>query len=65
MTTANKITIFRILLVPFLIVEVLSYVDDGDEWHRFLAITRRPARLSIGGWIPPQTREIRASSSAS
>ena len=38
MTTANKITIFRILLVPFLIVEVLSYVDDGDEWHRFLAI---------------------------
>jgi CDP-diacylglycerol--glycerol-3-phosphate 3-phosphatidyltransferase len=39
MTTANKITIFRILLVPFFIVEVLSYVDDGDEWHRFLAIT--------------------------
>jgi len=39
MTTANKITIFRILLVPFFIVEVLTYVDDGDEWHRFLAIT--------------------------
>ena len=38
MTTANKITIFRILLVPFFIVEVLTYVDDGDEWHRFLAI---------------------------
>ena len=38
MTTANKITIFRILLVPFFIVEVLSYVDDGDELHRFLAI---------------------------
>src|SRR5262245_27540279 len=38
MTTANKITIFRILLVPFFIVEVLSYVDDGEEWHRFLAI---------------------------
>ena len=38
MTTANKITIFRILLVPFFIVEVLTYVDDGEEWHRFLAI---------------------------
>src|SRR6266496_627892 len=38
MTTANKITIFRILLVPFLIVQVLSYVGDGDEFHRFLAI---------------------------
>jgi CDP-diacylglycerol--glycerol-3-phosphate 3-phosphatidyltransferase len=38
MTTANKITIFRILLVPFFIVEVLSYVGDGDEWHRLLAI---------------------------
>ena len=38
MTTANKITIFRILLVPFFIVEVLIYVDDGEELHRFLAI---------------------------
>jgi len=38
MTTANKITIFRILLVPFFIVEVLSYVGDGDEWHRSLAV---------------------------
>src|SRR6201988_3334508 len=39
MTTANKITIFRILLVPFFIVEVLYYVGDGDELHRFLAIS--------------------------
>jgi len=38
MTTANKITIFRILLVPFFIVEVLSYVEAGEELHRFLAI---------------------------
>ncbi len=38
MTTANKITIFRILLVPFFIVEVLIYVGDGEELHRFLAI---------------------------
>ena len=38
MTTANKITIFRILLVPFFIVEVLSYVEHGKELHRYLAI---------------------------
>jgi len=38
MTTANKITIVRILLVPLFIVEVLSYVEQGREWHRYLAI---------------------------
>ncbi len=38
MTTANKITIMRILLVPFFIVQVLYYVGTGAEWHRALAI---------------------------
>ncbi len=38
MTTANKITILRILLVPFFVVEVLYYVKDGHELHRLLAI---------------------------
>jgi cardiolipin synthase (CMP-forming) len=38
MTTANKITIFRILLVPFFIVQVLYYVGGQGEWHRFLAV---------------------------
>src|SRR5438445_13025168 len=38
MTTANKITILRILLVPFFIAEVLSYVERDQEWHRYLAI---------------------------
>src|SRR6266700_4202498 len=38
MTTANKITILRILLVPFFVVEVLYYVKDGEELHRLLAI---------------------------
>lgn len=38
MTTANRITIFRILLVPFFVVQVLYYVNSGDEWHRFQAI---------------------------
>ena len=38
MTTANKITIFRILLIPFFVVEVLYYVKAGNELHRLLAI---------------------------
>jgi len=38
MTTANKITILRILLIPFFVVEVLYYVKAGHEVHRFLAI---------------------------
>ncbi|MGH7951563.1 MAG: CDP-alcohol phosphatidyltransferase family protein [Limisphaerales bacterium] len=38
MTTANKITILRILLIPFFVVEVLYYVETGDEIHRLLAI---------------------------
>jgi CDP-diacylglycerol--glycerol-3-phosphate 3-phosphatidyltransferase len=38
MTTANKITILRILLIPFFVVEVLYYVRNGNEVHRLLAI---------------------------
>src|SRR5438874_12296836 len=38
MTTANKITILRILLIPFFVVEVLYYVKAGHELHRLLAI---------------------------
>ena len=38
MTTANKITIFRILLVPFFVVQVLYYVKNGNEGYRLAAI---------------------------
>jgi CDP-diacylglycerol--glycerol-3-phosphate 3-phosphatidyltransferase len=38
MTTANKITILRILLVPFFVVEILYYVQSGNELHRFLGL---------------------------
>src|SRR5438874_11191790 len=38
MTTANKITIFRILLIPFFVVEVLYYMKTGNETHRLSAI---------------------------
>src|SRR5258705_13970971 len=38
MTTANKITILRILLIPFFVVEVLYYVKNGNEAHRLAAL---------------------------
>lgn len=38
MTTANRVTIFRILLIPFFVVEILYYVRNGHEIHRFLGI---------------------------
>ena len=38
MTTANKITILRILLIPFFVVEVLYYVNTGNELHRVAAL---------------------------
>jgi CDP-diacylglycerol--glycerol-3-phosphate 3-phosphatidyltransferase len=38
MTTANKITILRILLIPFFVVEILYYVEAGNELHRLLAL---------------------------
>jgi cardiolipin synthase len=34
MTTANKVTILRILLIPFFVVAVLYYVRTGEEWLR-------------------------------
>lgn len=37
-TTANKITICRIFLVPIFIVEVLYYTDNGNEIHRLVAL---------------------------
>lgn len=38
MTTANKITICRILLVPFFIVQLLYYVRTGNELNWLLAV---------------------------
>lgn len=38
MTTANKVTILRMLLVPFFVVEVLYYVKTGNEAHRVAAL---------------------------
>jgi CDP-diacylglycerol--glycerol-3-phosphate 3-phosphatidyltransferase len=38
MTTANKVTILRILLVPFFVVELIYFILSGNEVHRLLAI---------------------------
>jgi cardiolipin synthase len=38
MTTANKVTILRILLIPFFVVEILYYIKDGDMPHYYLAL---------------------------
>jgi cardiolipin synthase (CMP-forming) len=38
MTTANKITIFRILLIPFFCVQLLYYENSANELNRWLAI---------------------------
>jgi CDP-diacylglycerol--glycerol-3-phosphate 3-phosphatidyltransferase len=37
-TTANKITVGRILLVPLFVVELLTYIGGGAECHRWVAI---------------------------
>jgi cardiolipin synthase (CMP-forming) len=37
MTTANKITILRVLLIPFFVVQMLYYIRSGFEQHRWLA----------------------------
>jgi len=38
MTTANKVTILRMLLIPFFVVEALYYVKTGKEGFRLMAI---------------------------
>ena len=38
MTTANKITILRILLIPFFVVSLMYYVRSGSEAQRLAAL---------------------------
>src|SRR6266853_3273430 len=49
MTTANKITIFRILLIPFFVVEVLYYTKRGHEIHRLLGLASFAAAAILEG----------------
>ena len=38
MTTANKVTIGRILLIPVFIVQAVYYVQSGNEVYRLIAV---------------------------
>jgi cardiolipin synthase len=38
MTTANKVTILRMLLTPFFVVEVLYYAKTGTDTYRLVAL---------------------------
>lgn len=38
MTTANKITILRMLLIPLFVIETIYYVRTGNEVHRLVAV---------------------------
>src|SRR5580698_1917798 len=38
MTTANKVTILRILLVPFFVIETVYYVRTGNEICRLAGL---------------------------
>lgn len=61
MTTANKITILRILFIPFFVVETIYYVRTGNEVHRFLAILSFAATAisdGIDGYIARHYHQI-------
>ncbi len=49
MTTANKVTVFRILLVPFFVDQILEFRDDGQDWHRWLALATFAAVAVMDG----------------
>lgn len=49
MTTANKVTIVRILLVPLFAYAVLLYREAGHEWQRMLALATFAAAAILDG----------------
>lgn len=54
MTTANKITILRILLVPFFVVGMLYYVQSGNEFFRLgalIAFTLAAVLDGVDGYV--------------
>ena len=49
MTTANKITILRILLIPFFVIEILYYVQTGNEIHRLVGVVAFAVAVILDG----------------
>lgn len=61
MTTANKITILRILLVPFFVVEIIYYVRTGNENFRLaglLSFTVAAILDGVDGYIARRYHQI-------
>jgi cardiolipin synthase (CMP-forming) len=61
MTTANKITILRILLIPFFVVQALYYVNTGNEWYRlfaFLCFAVAAISDAVDGYIARRYNQI-------
>jgi cardiolipin synthase (CMP-forming) len=48
-TTANKVTIFRILLIPFFVVEIVYYAKTGLELHRIAGCSTFAAAAILDG----------------
>src|SRR5713226_5602730 len=49
MTTANKVTIVRILMIPVFIVQLLYYYKTGNEVHRFAGLLCFAAAAILDG----------------
>ena len=49
MTTANKITILRILLVPFFVVELLYFLRTGEQGHRLAVLVSFALAAGLDG----------------
>jgi cardiolipin synthase (CMP-forming) len=61
MTTANKITILRILLIPLFVIETIYYVRTGIEVHRlvaFLAFAVTAISDGVDGYIARHYHQI-------
>jgi CDP-diacylglycerol--glycerol-3-phosphate 3-phosphatidyltransferase len=61
MTTANKITILRILLIPFFVTETIYYVRTGNEIHRLAAMLLFGATAAsdgVDGYIARRYNQI-------
>lgn len=61
MTTANKVTILRILLIPFFVIETIYYVRTGNEIHRLLAVLSFAMTAimdGVDGYIARQYKQI-------
>ena len=61
MTTANQITLGRIVLVPFFVVQLLYYFRTGDELHRYLAMAAFLVAVGPGfesGKVIPEAHQL-------